>query len=85
MTDDDDLFDIVPARPPVEGGGQTEGSFARGPDWSIDVDGDVFLFSYLSGEHGGGERTIAISDADARALRDGQKTADDVLIAYRAS
>ena len=80
---DDDPFDIVPARTmpaPADRRG-----FASGTAWSVELDGDVFLLSYLSGEHGGGERAIAITDGEARALRDGNATLDQVLIAHHAS
>ena len=81
----DDPFDIVPARPLHARPDRDPASFARGDDWTVEMDGDVFLLNYLSGEHGGGERAIAISDAEARALRDGHTSLDSVLIAHNAS
>jgi hypothetical protein len=40
----------------------------RGPGWSVTGEGESLILHYLSGEMAGGEKTLAISAADAEAL-----------------
>lgn len=85
MIADSHYFRIVPAAPVPARNADDAPPLAEGADGSVSLDGDVFMLTYFSGEHGGGTRAIAIREADARALRDGEMTADERLIKYHAS
>lgn len=56
-----------------------------GDSWRVWRDGEVYMFEYESGEHGGGLRAIAIEEDEFAGLRDGTSTRSSVLIQHHAS
>lgn len=83
MTEDSAFFEIVPPRP-VAAADRLD-TVASGPAWRVERQADGLWLFYISGEHIGDERAILIDDDDANALRVGDRTLDDVLIAHGAS
>lgn len=84
IDDDSPYFRIVDAAP-ISAAESEPGEIARGDGWSVVMSGDVPMLRYHSGEHGGGMRRIAIRAEEVDALRNGETTLDEVLIAHNAS
>ena len=83
MTEDSAFFEIVPPRPVAPAARPL--AVASGPAWRVERQPDGLWLFYLSGEQGGGERAILVDQADVDALRAGDRSLDDVLIARGAS
>lgn len=71
--------------PPVESDRDDRERLLSGPSWFVWKDGDVLMLSYLSGEHGGGARAIAIDERDFALLQSDKSAIDRVLIRHHAS
>lgn len=83
MTEENALFEIVPARPRGEPTPR-DSVVASGLAWEVVRQTDGLWLFYLSGAQGGGERAILVDETDTEALRSGQRTLNDVLIARGA-
>lgn len=71
--------------PPVESDRDDRVRILSGPSWFVWKDGEVLMLSYLSGEHGGGARAIAIDERDFALLQSDKAAIDRVLIRHHAS
>ena len=87
MTGDDEVFGLklTDFKPAADEPADHRVHLLTGPSWFVYRDGDVLMLSYLSGEHGGGARAIAIDDTDLTRLKDEPGAVDAVLIRHHAS
>lgn len=78
-----DFFTLTPGKPPASPAAAPD-EFARGDDWIIRLRGGSYLLEYWSGELADHLQTLALSQREADALRQGTTTVDEVLAARGA-
>lgn len=85
--DRDEVFGLrlTDYEPPAQAERDDRESILSGSSWFVWKDGDVLMLSYLSGEHGGGARAIAIDERDFALLQSDEAAIDRVLIRHHAS
>lgn len=57
----------------------------KGPSWRVYEKGGSYLFTYISGEISGKEKSVNISQEDVDALREGSLDQDGVCVKYGVS
>lgn len=62
-----------------------EDTRVTGPTWSIERQGDRYVFEYLSGDHSGQVKRAEVTVADFQAVHDGKMTDYDLLLKYGLS
>ena len=70
---------------PKKRGIEVHSDSVKGPTWSIERQGQRYVFEYLSGDHSGQVKRHDVTEADFEEVRAGRMTDYDLLLKYELS
>lgn len=76
-------FDIVPPQPMMPTPSPDE--VARGDWWSLLKREEGYVLEYISGEHGGRLKQLAVNESEAQRLMRGKDDVEQIIIDHGAS